>query len=155
MSEPAEIHAVLIALARDSLLLPNVAVVETVPLEDLQVAVDAPAWLAGHVQREAQRLPVLRLERLNGDMGEPDLRRARVIVVKLPDPVDGLTAIGVLAQAYPHLVTLNRAAMRAEALRDSDRSDLVLARVRLGNQVCWIPDFGIVMAEIRTLSRAA
>src|SRR3546814_6224390 len=58
--------AVLMALAGDMMLLPNAAIAEVVARESVQPDVRLPAWLAGFIEWNSRRLPVLRFEVLNG-----------------------------------------------------------------------------------------
>ena len=53
-----------------------------------------------------------------------------------------------MTQGYPHLVTLNRAALHPVELDAVDRADLVLSRVRIASQVALIPDLVTIEAEI-------
>lgn len=152
-SDPAapatEIHAVLIALQGDSLLLPSLAVAEVLPPERLQPRAAPPAWHVGDIEWQGLNLPVVRLETLNGDAGEADPRRTRLLILRMPSSSSGLPAIAVLSQGYPHLVTLKREAVTPEELRDTDRSDLLLARLRIGNQSAWVPDFLTLLGQLQ------
>lgn len=144
-----QIYAVLMALEGDTLLLPNAAVAEVVAREALQPAEDgAPSWLVGYCDWNNRRVPVVSFEVANGASRGADSRRARVVVlnsfgIHLPS---GLFA--VISQGYPHLVTLNRAAVKPMALRPTDRADLVLCRVRIASQEAAIPDLASIEAEI-------
>lgn len=144
-----QIYAVLMALEGDTLLLPNAAVAEVVARDTLQPAGEgAPAWLAGYCDWNNRRVPVISFETANGSSRSADSRRARVVVLNsfgthLPS---GLLAI--VSQGYPHLVTLNRSAVRPMELRPTDRSDLVLARVRVATQEAAIPDLAALEAEV-------
>ncbi|AXQ29832.1 chemotaxis protein CheW [Solimonas sp. K1W22B-7] len=144
-----QIYAVLIALEGDTLLLPNAAVAEVVARDALQPAESgAPAWLAGYCDWNNRRVPVISFETANGSGRNAESRRARVVVLNsfgthLPS---GLLAI--VSQGYPHLVTLNRPAVKPLELRPTDRADLVLARVRIANQEAAIPDLTALEAEI-------
>ena len=42
--------------------------------------------------------------------------------------------LAIMTQGYPHLVTLNRAALHPVELDAVDRADLVLSRVRIASQ---------------------
>jgi len=61
----------------------------------------------------------------------------------------------VLSQGYPHLVTLNRAALESVPLLESDREDLVLSRVRIASQQALIPDLDTIEAEIARAQMAS
>ncbi|MDM4769387.1 chemotaxis protein CheW [Solimonas sp. SE-A11] len=151
-----QIYAVLMALEGDTLLLPNAAVAEVVARDSLQPAEPgAPGWLAGYCDWNNRRVPVISFEAANGSGHNAESRRARVVVLNsfgthLPS---GLLAI--VSQGYPHLVTLNRSAVKPLELRPTDRADLVLARVRIANQEAAIPDLAALEAEVARVQSAA
>ncbi|MGH8432363.1 MAG: chemotaxis protein CheW, partial [Solimonas sp.] len=143
-----QIYAVLMAMEGDTLLLPNAAVAEVVARDALLPPEEgAPTWLAGYCDWNNQHVPVVSFEGINGATQGAQSRRARVVVLNsfgthLPS---GLLA--VISQGYPHLVTLNRAAVKPMALRPTDRADLVLCRVRIASQEAAIPDLATIEAE--------
>jgi chemosensory pili system protein ChpC len=143
-----ELYAVLVAVHDDTLLLPNSAVAEVVARDALQPSSSGPEWLAGWCDWNSRRVPAIRFELLNGGTRGGDARRERIVVLhSLGNAVPG-GCIALVALGYPHLVTLNRAAMRPLALDASDREALVLARARIASQVVLIPDLEAVEAEI-------
>src|SRR3546814_9096610 len=85
-----------------------------------------------------------------------DSRRERVVIINSNGRHLPSGQFALLTQAYPHLVTLTRAALQPEPLRTSDRDDLLLSRARVANQVALIPDLDMIEAEIaRALSPAS
>lgn len=152
-----QLYAVLIALAGDTLLLPNVAIAEVVGREAIQPDPRLPDWLAGHLDWNGRRLPVLRFERLNGGAAAGDPRRERVVVLNSSGRHLPSGQLALVTQAYPHLVTLTRAALQPQPLRDGDRPELLLTRARVANQSALIPDLDVLEAEIvrATLPAAA
>lgn len=143
-----QLYAVLMALRENSLLLPNAAVVEVLSRDALRRDAGGPEWLLGHCEWSNRRVPVVRFETLNGHEGEGDARRERVVVLNSLGRHLPSGHLALLTQGYPHLVTLNRAALRPVPLDAGDRQDLVLSRVRIANQVALIPDLETVEAEI-------
>src|SRR3546814_3894777 len=100
--------AVLMALAGDMMLLPNAAIAEVVARESVQPDVRLPAWLAGFIEWNSRRLPVLRFEVLNGGVMSADSRRERVVIINSNGRHLPSGQFALLTQAYPHLVTLTR-----------------------------------------------
>lgn len=148
-----QLYAVLIALAGDTLLLPNIAIAEVVARDAVQPDPRLPSWLAGFIEWNSRRLPVLRFEVLNGGAMPDDSRRERVVVINSNGRHLPSGQFALITQAYPHLVTLTRVAVQPEPLRDSDRNELLLSRARVANQVALIPDLDMIEAEIaRALS---
>jgi chemosensory pili system protein ChpC len=148
MAAREELYAVMIALVGDTLLLPNAAVAEVAATDAMQLNDDAPQWLLGHYNWNARRVPVLSLEMLNGGPQPPPNRRDRLIIVNSLGTRLAAGAVAFLAQSYPHLITLNRAAIRSVPLRTEDRPELVLTRVKVANSEAFIPDFETIEAEL-------
>jgi chemosensory pili system protein ChpC len=141
MAVREELYAVLVSLASDTLLLPNAAVAEVVSPESMDGPPGgAPAWFAGRVTYNNRQLAVVRFEVLNGGGPGEDSRRTRLAVLQ---PVTGALRSGqyaIVCQGYPHLVTLNRTALRKEDLQSTDSEDFVLTRVSIANTNALIPN---------------
>jgi chemosensory pili system protein ChpC len=136
-----DVYAVLVSLAADTLLLPNAAVAEVISADLMEPPPPgAPAWLAGQVTYNNRRLSVVRFETLNGSASGGDSRRTRLAVMQ---PITSSLRTGqyaIVCQGYPHLVTLNRTALRKEELVSGDNEDLVLTRVSIANTNALIPN---------------
>jgi len=136
-----ELYAVLVSLAADTLLLPNAAVAEVISAERLDPPPPgAPSWAAGRVNYNNRQLTVVRFEILNGSGTTGDSRRTRLAVIQ---PVTSALRTGqyaIICQGYPHLVTLNRTALKKEALVSTDNEDIVLTRVSIANTSALIPN---------------
>jgi chemosensory pili system protein ChpC len=147
-----QIYAVLMALNDDTILLPNSAVAEVLSREALHPAgPGVPSWLLGYSAWNNRRVPVISFEGMNGAPAADMTRRARVVVLNSLGTHLPTGLFGVVAQGYPHLVTLNRAAVTAGPLRNTDRPDLVLSRVKIASQETVIPDLDTIEAEIARL----
>lgn len=152
MKATDEVYAVLIKLTGDTLLLPNSAVAEVVSVAGLQAAAaGGPAWLAGTISYSERTLPVLHFEVMNGGTQAGDTRRQRVAI--LHGITDRLHSgqYAVLCQGYPHLVTLNREALKKEPKAATDREAVVLARVKIANTSALIPNLEFMEAELAEL----
>lgn len=136
-----ELYAVLVSLTSDTLLLPNAAVAEVVAADSLEPPPPgAPAWFAGKATYNNRRLSVVRFEALNGSSPGEDTRRTRLAVIQ---PLTGELRTGqyaIVCQGYPHLVTLNRTALKSEALVSTDNEDMVLTRVSIANTSALVPN---------------
>lgn len=152
-----QIYAVLIALEGDTLLLPNSAVNEAVPRDRIAPAgPGVPEWFAGYLDWNGRRVPVISFEVLNGGSRSGQSRRERVAVVNSFGSHLQSGLIGIITQGHPHLVTLNRTAVRPGDLRENDRAELVLTRARISSQHAAIPDLSVIEAELaRALSADA
>jgi len=136
-----DVYAVLVSLTSDTLLLPNAAVAEVISAEGIEAPeAGSPPWLAGRAMYNNRRLCVVRFETMNGSAPGEDTKRTRLAVIQ---PLTGQLRTGQYAfvcQGYPHLVTLNRTALRKEELVSGDNEDMVLTRVSIANTNALIPN---------------
>lgn len=146
---PDQLYCVLLALRDDTLVLPNALVAEALAQDALRPAEGGERWLAGHLNWANQRLPVVNFETLNGGLAAPLGRRSRLVVLHALGERPEDRPCALLCQGYPHLVTLSRAALAPLPLRESDRPEYVLARVRIGNSEALIPDLDRIAELIR------
>lgn len=141
MSSNDEIYAVLLAIDGDTLLLPNAVISEVLPAAVLEGVADG-AFL-GRRSWNDRVLQVLSFEALNNGTVPAENRRARSVVLHST----GTASYALLAQSYPHLVTLNRAALTPMPLRGSDNPAAVLSRVRIAKTEALIPNLETMEAE--------
>jgi chemosensory pili system protein ChpC len=141
-----ELYAVLVSLAGDTLLLPNAAVVEVVsPDRMTRPGERAPAWLAGLLPYNNRQLAVVHFEALNGSASKIETtRRTRLAIVHAVSDRVRAGQYAIVCQGYPHLVTLNRTALRKEPLVSTDRDEFVLARVGIANTNALIPNLEMI-----------
>ena len=151
-----ELYAVLVSLAGDTLLLPNAAVVEVVAADRLERSGEgAPAWLAGRLVYNNRPLHVVHFEALNGAARPEPTRRTRLAVVHAITERVRAGQYAIVCQGYPHLVTLNRAALRAEPRVSTDQEDLVLSRVAIANTSALIPNLEAIENRLAQAELAA
>ena len=136
-----DVYAVLVSLASDTLLLPNAAVAEGISAERMDPPPPgAPAWFAGKATYNNRQLSVVRFEIMNGASATGDTKRTRLAVLQ---PLTGQLRTGqyaIVCQGYPHLVTLNRQALKKEERVSTDDEELVLTRVSIANTNALIPN---------------
>jgi chemosensory pili system protein ChpC len=141
VNAPEQIYAVLVALQGDTLLLPNLAIAEVVSHAGLRPAADgAPPWFVGVIGWQGLEVPVASFEMLNQGIAEASQRRTRVAVFHTLSARLPSAHYGLLTEGYPHLVTLNRTAVRPEQLRVGDNPEMILSRVRVASTRAAIPN---------------
>ncbi|MDR3417847.1 MAG: chemotaxis protein CheW [Nevskia sp.] len=145
---PQQLYAVLVALQSDTLLLPNLAVAEVVAMQNLRPLSGSPAWFAGLLSWQGLELPVARFELLNNGGADLPGRRTRIAIINAVSTRLSAGRYGLLAEGYPHLVTLNRAALRPAELRPQDSPGLVLSRVKVASQEALIPNLERIEQEM-------
>ncbi len=135
-----EFYGVFVSLEGDTVLLPNVAIAEVTGHAGVEPVPGAPVWWCGNVRWGGTRVPLVSLEALNGKPLPAVSRRSRIAVINSLGVALGGGQFAVVCQGYPHLVTLNRAAIAAEALDPDDDEALVLCRARIANTRVLVPD---------------
>jgi chemosensory pili system protein ChpC len=147
---PEQLYCVLLALRDDTLVLPNALIAEALAQDSLEPQAEGGArWLAGEVNWRNQRLQAVNFETLNGGLAAPLSRRSRMVVLHALGERPEDKPYALVCQGYPHLVTLSRVALAPLPLRESDRPEYVLARVRIGNSEALIPDLDRIAELIR------
>ncbi len=146
-----QLYAVLLGLRDDALLLPNAGIVEVIARDGLEALQGTPRWFAGVIDWQGIELPVIQFEQLAGEAESTSTRRNRIAVLNCIGRDLPGSHFGVLCEGYPHLITLNRAALRSAPSRDSDRNGFVLARVRVASTEAAIPNLAGIEAELLRL----
>lgn len=147
-----QLYCVLIALADDTLLLPNAAIAETVGQDNLSPSEYQQQWVAGEFEWNRRRLTAIRFETLNGAAKAPLTRRARLVVLQALDAETSSAPLALVAQNYPHLITVTRDAISSLPLRATDDPAVVLARVKIGNSEALIPDLDSLRRMVNQLA---
>lgn len=147
------IYALLIQITDGALLLPNAAVSEVTALDRFEAPdAEAPPWLAGWHATAERRIPVLSFEALSGRPRPEAHKRAKVVIVNPIGQRVGGGGFALLAQAQPHLISINRGTISAVSLTHDDRGELVLSRVRMAGQEAVIPDLEQIEARLAGLA---
>lgn len=149
----SSLHAVLIQVTHDTLLLPNAAVAEVATLDQFEAPEEqAPGWLAGWHATPQRRVPVMFFEVLRGGPRPDVSRRGRVVIIH---PLSSATRVGhyaIYAQAQPQLISLDRSGIRTAFGASTMPAGLVLTRVSIGGQDALIPDLEALEAQLAKLA---
>ena len=150
------LHAALLTLADDLLILPNRAVADVLPAESLEpLSLDHAPWLLGYCRWQQYKVAVIDLVHMNTQRApQTTPRRARVVVLRTGGEQPAGGHVGVLTQGYPHLATLNRQVLHPVELAPEDRAELILARVQMGHQRGLVPDLERIGNELERLGDA-
>lgn len=147
-----QFHGQLIRMDEDAMLLPNSAVLDVIAIDDLRMRASQPAWLLGNVQWRGQDVPVLSMEALLGSEVPPRMRRSRIVIINsfgnnLPTGI-----FAVVSQGHPHLMTLNRVAVKLADSKDGATTDEhVACRVQIANAQALIPNLDALEATINAV----
>ncbi len=107
-----EVACLLLPLANQLLLLPNVTVAEIVPVSHLTSVEGAPEWYLGNLSWREQSLPLLSFEVLNGGSRPGVGGRSRVAVLNTTGLSDELPFLALLVQNIPRLARVNEEEIR-------------------------------------------
>jgi chemosensory pili system protein ChpC len=142
VSSTAELYSLLIPLAKDRLLVPRICVAEVIAFtEGLgETEDDGPEWLAGEVDWNGRRLPVMTLDD-PADLPETDRRNRRRIVVfhGLTDAMKG-RYYGIVTQGFPQLVRVNPDVLSTDPDATVPEGKPFLCRARMIHEYPLIPD---------------
>lgn len=145
-----DIRGVLIRVGATQLLLPNATISEVLSYSPPEPVDEAPAWLLGRLRWRGWRLPLVAFPVLSGQgEGQADLG-SKVVVLKALGGDARLPFFALVTQGFPRLVTIS-----AEALLDASDGEgdalpfAVSARVRLNDDVAWIPDLERIEHAVR------
>lgn len=122
-------------LSDRTLLLPNVALAELVPLRGIQTSENMPRWLLGQVGWRDLRLPLLSFEAASG-AEVPPIEGARVAVLNALGGREKFKFMALLLQGIPRSVKVSEDLPAA----DVSLAVLELGAARIGDDVVRIPD---------------
>lgn len=131
----SHLTGLLLPLADRTLLLPNSAVAELIPLRAPVSEAGMPRWLLGQVAWRNLNLPLMSFEAAAG--GEPSIGSgARVAVLNALGGRAHVKFIAMVVQGIPRSVRLDESLSRAKAPLGALERDAVL----VNDQVAKIPD---------------
>ncbi|EHQ51800.1 CheW protein [Ectothiorhodospira sp. PHS-1] len=134
------VHAFIISLQEQNLLLPQSAVVEVVTQQVVREVASAPDWLRGVFEWRQSQVPIVSLDTLLGVPRERQTRINRFVVMHGIERLPGLEYYALQVRGIPHPVTLNPADIQNLPRREDDPA-AVAARVRASGVLCMIPAF--------------
>ncbi len=135
------LYSILIPLREDALILPNSAVSEVTVQETLEPPDEgSPPWMMGWYALAERRVPVIAFEALNGAKPPALGRRTRLTIINSFGTRIHGSQFALLTPGHPQLISLTPEVVRAAALRPTDRAELLLSRLRVGDRQAAIPD---------------
>jgi len=134
-----EIRSVLIPLARNLLLLPNVVVAEVMNYSKPVARENAPDWFIGDIAWRGSSVPVVSIDHLMGHGAAQPGHRSRMIIMNTINGEKRLPHIGIVADAIPSLVRVTAESVEASG-SDADRERFVKQVLIINDQEALIPD---------------
>jgi len=145
---PEQIYGALISLNGETWLLPNAAIADVLAFEHVEINTGSPDWLLGFVDWRDRRLPLVAVEGLLGLPIPERMPRARLLVVNTVTDQVMAGQYVMVAQGYPHLVTVNERALQQDWSDDLPERDNTACRVRIGTNVALIPNLDRIESKI-------
>jgi chemosensory pili system protein ChpC len=153
MTDPQrDVRAVLIAVTGGSLLLPNASVSEVITFPTAEPYPDQPFWLYGRIRWRGWRIPLFSYAKMLGWAEEESQIGARVAVLKALSGHARLPFMALMTQGFPRLTTVNESELREEG--DNTKTDGILARVRVREDVAAIPDLSMIESQLMIYTSA-
>jgi chemosensory pili system protein ChpC len=137
----------MVPLTGGRMLVPNTTMAEVITFAPPKPVAGAPAWLLGRLAWRGWGLPVLAFSVLAGVATSEVTQKARVAVLKALNGNPRVSYFGVLSQGFPRLTLVAADTL----LRDAEDATLpvgVSQRVRMHDEVTWIPDLATIEAMI-------
>lgn len=105
-----DVYSFLIPMIENSLLLPNATVAEIVPFMNVDLMEDAESsddWQIGEIIWRNIKIPVVSLERVQGQKDLGELRRSRIAIVYTLNGNQEIPYIAIMVQGIPRLVPVD------------------------------------------------
>lgn len=145
-----DIRGVLIRAGATQLLLPNATISEVLSYSAPEPVEAAPDWLLGRLRWRGWRLPLVAFPVLSGQGGDEASLGSKVVVLKALGGDARLPFFALLTQGFPRLVTIAADGLLDESDGQGDALPFaVSARVRLNDDIAYIPDIDVIERVVR------
>lgn len=144
------IHCLLLPVNREILILPNAAVAEIIPFQELETADNAPDWFLGYLSWRDRRLPVISIESASGGEVGKIHRNCRVAVLNTLNGNADLPYIAIIMQGLPSLQIVKPDAIQTQDADLSGRPSIT-ASVSVSGTEALIPDLDELETRIQQL----
>ncbi|MEM6707729.1 MAG: chemotaxis protein CheW [Pseudomonadota bacterium] len=147
-----EIQCVVVPVADQSLLLPNVCIAEILPWRRIKAIPDAPTWFSGVLGWRGEMLPVVDFAMLCAEAGgdaEAATHRGRCLIVMNRSSASwGASFYAMIANGLPRLVAVAAEDLDGEA---NGNTLYEARRVQLGTEWTVIPDLAQIEQAVQTV----
>ncbi len=147
-SMPDQVYGAPITLNGETWLLPNAAIADVLAFEQVDINTGSPDWLLGFVDWRDRRLPLIAVEGLLGLPIPERMPRARLLVLNTVTDQVMAGQYVIVAQGYPHLVTVNERALQPDWSDDLPERNNTACRVRIGTNLALIPDLDRIESQL-------
>jgi chemosensory pili system protein ChpC len=142
-----EIHGVLIQVGTEHLLLPNATIAEVLVNEPVEPIDDMPSWLVGTIAWYGWKVPLLSFPVFSAQTDELKVEKNKIVVLKALGNEPSLPYFALLTASFPHLVSVPRDGMLADASEDALPRGVHM-RVLLSERSALLPDLESMEAAI-------
>lgn len=147
-----DVYSFLIPMQEDHLLVPNSLVAEIVPFMNVTLFDGIEAsndWNIGKVVWRNQSIPVIALERIQGQQDLGEVRRARIAIVYTLQGNQQVPHVALLVRGVPRLVPVTED--NSQLLESQPSEDAVAAWVQVEGKKAQIPDLKVLEQMVADL----
>ncbi|BAZ95353.1 chemotaxis protein [Thiohalobacter sp. COW1] len=141
-----KVRSLLVPLRDRTLLVPNIAIAELIPWQDLAPVDSAPDWLMGILNWRGYELPVISFEAVRGDARPATDDQTHIAVMNSVRGEQGVPFYALVTAGIPHLARLGEGELQHTGAFDGVAASGELARVQFDNQRAIIPDLDALEA---------
>jgi len=146
------LHAVLVPLVHEALLVPSAVVVEVGAYAEPLVIPGVPTWVLGSVDWRGRSIPLVSLDvAMGGSAGVATGRRTRIVVLRTLDAHPELPLYGLLASGTPRVLQASAESLHRVEV-GAGLPPYVLERVTVaGTETALIPDLDRLQTSLLEL----
>ena len=142
-----EVYSLLIPFAGGKMIVPRVSITEVTGFLRPKAVRNAPDWLMGLINWNAQEIPLISFEGMCGRKVPERANRTRIAVAHAIGEQINPALFAILTQGYPYLVRVNPAVLSVDPENDLGEGP-VLNRVRMANERPYIPDLEAIEEKL-------
>ncbi len=140
-----EVFSFMIPMLEDNLLVPSETVAEIVPFMNVNLfdsAEEGGDWHIGNLAWRNMNIPVISLERVQGQQDLGDIRRSRIAVVYTLNGNQEIPYLAFTVQGIPRIIPVGTE--NSEMLDSSPNDNGVAAWVKVAGKKAMVPDMDMM-----------
>lgn len=142
-------HCLMLPVNKEILILPNAAVAEIIPYQQMDSAENAPDWFLGYLNWRDRRLPVVSIEAAsNGETGKIH-KNCRIAILNTLNGNSQLPYIAIIMQGLPSLQIVKPDTLKT--VDENHERPSIRASVNINGTDALIPDIDDLENRIKQL----
>ncbi len=142
---PSDVFSFLIPMQQDNLLMPSETVAEIVPFMNVTLfdnAESSDEWHIGNLAWRNMNIPVISLERVQGQQDIGDIRRSKIAVIYTLNGNQDIPYLAFTVQGIPRMTPVREE--NSEMLDATPAEDGVAAWIQVEGKKAMIPDMDVM-----------